>query len=351
MTNGAPENLTSAQLAAHTARPEGDLSAYRGPKVLLVGCGGCGINIARMIAKSSGANMFFVDTGPGNTFPGESLFTIGKGEGSGGVQFKNAEAAIKKIPSMQIDPDHQPDIAIICHSFSGGSGSFIGPYVAKTFLARGVQCVVIGVLDSGSVIQAENTIMTLSNLKTVAEKSGRTVDVMALDNKTASMEEVNEIARTKGSALVRLLTAPTMEIDRNDRRHFLDGTATHDAPAGLRLINVYEGELPKDETLPLFPELDTEVVESVLHIRGRDGERTIAFPDVPELTHFRKDGYFISGKVPMVGVTTSNLSPLNGPLEKIAALNERIGTQSKLGSPTLNLPTGRKKKNDTAGFF
>ena len=353
-TSGLPTFAAGAAAtrpASNPIRKPDDLTPYRGPKVLLVGCGGCGINIARIISKSSTAHTFFVDTGPGNTYPGENLFVIGKGEGSGGVQMKNAEAAIKKIPTMHIEPDQVPDIAIICHSLSGGSGGFIGPYVTKTFLARGIQCIVIGVLDSGSVVQAENTTGALANLKMVAENSGRTVDVMAFDNKAHSLEATNEAIRIKGAALVRLLTEPTMEIDRNDRRHFLDGAATHDAEPGLRLINVFEGSMDDDAIQPLFPDLDTDVVESVLHIRGHDGDRMVSFPAIPELTHFRKDGYFINGATPMLGVTTCNIAPLNDPLAKIEALNERIATQSKLGGAKLNLPAGTKKKRDTSGFF
>ena len=354
MNTVVPET-TSAPVSSAVPLPEtgqpADLTPYRGPKVLLVGCGGCGINIARIISKSSDAHTFFVDTGPGNTFPGESLFVIGKGEGSGGIQMKNAEAAIKKIPTMNIEPQHVPDIAIICHSLSGGSGGFIGPYVTKTFLAKGIQCIVIGVLDCGSIVQSENTVSALANLKTVAENSGRTVDIMAFDNKGSTVEEINEHIRVKGAALVRLLTAPTMEIDRNDRRHFLDGTATHDAEPGLRLINVFESNIDQDETQPLFPDLDTDVVESLLHIRGQDNGRMISFPNIPELTHFRKDGYFIQGKQPMLGVTTCNIAPLNDPLAKIAALNERVATQSKLGGATLALPQKTNKKRDTSGFF
>lgn len=347
------DNFTAPETAqvvvpAETAKP--DVSAYRGPKILLVGCGGCGINVARMISKQTGSNMFFLDTGPGNTFPGENLFVIGSGEGSGGVQDKNAMEAVKRIPSMKIEPDHVPDIAIVCHSLSGGSGSFIGPYVTKHFLSQGIQCVVIGVLDSGSATQAQNTVQSLSNLKTVAEKSGSTVDIMAFDNKSGTLAELNTIIGLKGSALVRLLTAPTMEIDRNDRRHFLDGTATHGAESGLRLINVYAGQIPNDQTQPIFPSTATDVFESVLHIRGRDNGVPVDFPNIPELTHFRKDGYFLEGKIPMLGLVTANLSPLNDPLKKIADLQDRIDTHSKMGTEKLALPA-KGKKNTTAGFF
>ena len=356
MTSTIPEThvpvTTTPDLPRSTGKSSpSDLDPYRGPKVLLVGCGGCGINVARIISKVSGANTFFVDTGPGNTFPGESLFVIGKGDGSGGVQMKNAEAAIKKIPTMNIDPQHMPDIAIICHSLSGGSGGFIGPYTTKTFLSKNIQCIVIGVLDHSSVGQAENTVSALSNLKTVAEGSGRTVDIMAFDNRQGTIEEINDVIRAKGAALVKLLTAPTMEIDRNDRRHFLDGTATHDAEPGLRLINVYSGKIDPAEKQPLFPDLDTDVVESLLHIRSQSEGRMVSFPDIPELAHFRKDGYFIEPSPPMLGVTTCNIGPLNDPLAKIAALNERVSTQSKLGGVALALPQKTNKKRDTSGFF
>lgn len=348
-TFAAPENLSEEQLAVVSKHDPMQNDDYRGPRTLIVGCGGCGINLARLVAADSGANTLLVDTGRANVRPHENVFVIGDGDGSGGVQDKNAENAVKQLPAIDPDQMGKTDIAVVTFSMSGGSGSFIGPYVIKTLLSRGIQCVAMGLMDYSSLMQAENTLSALDNLDALAVKAKVTLPMMVFDNRALSRDAMNAVIADKGRILIRLLMENAMEVDRNDRRHFLDGTVTHEAKPGLRLLNVFESNLSSDGQ-PLFPTKDTEIFDSILHIRGEKNGRLVDFEKIPELAHFRKDGHFVSSEKPVLGLITADLSCVNAPLKKITDLQERHAVHNKLGGPAgIALPKSGSSK--TKKFF
>lgn len=97
--------------------------AFSSPKVLVIGAGGCGINLVRHIKSRLNDDLvpfIYCDTSMANSRPGEHINVITGGSGSGGVRAANAAALQKEIATLDETALPHADIVITLHSLAGG---------------------------------------------------------------------------------------------------------------------------------------------------------------------------------------------------------------------------------------
>ena len=327
--------VTEAPTTSTATTPAERNPAYTAPSVVVCGAGGCGINIARMVAHHLKQNadatnqhqdvpVKFFDTSMANTRPGESVSVITGGSGSGGVRAANAAAIQKEVAALGDDVLVKADVAIVISSLSGGTGSVLSPMIAREYAKRGSRVVVVSVADSQAELFARNTENTLKTLTAVAENNGIYLPVMLFDNDTLSRPEVDALASYDVATLVELLHGEATEVDRNDRLNFLNGKVTFNAAVGLKLLSVYENHYESGAAQPLFSHDQTEQYDAVLNVGG-----PALVSGVPQYTRFRKDGIYTKRTVPTMGLISSNLEPINALLNRIDTILHVTKTQAK----------------------
>ena len=331
MVSDAPLASTNVD-AAKAVSPN---PAYTAPTIVVCGAGGCGINIARIVARNLKAStdadgvdqsvpVKFFDTSMANSRPGETVSIITGGHGSGGVRATNAAAIQKEVAALGENDLPKADVAILICSLSGGTGSVLGPILAREYAKRNARVVIAVVADSQAELFARNTENTMKTLTAIAENNNIYLPTMLYDNDTLPRTQVDALAGRDIAVLVDLLHSEATEVDKNDRLNFLNGTTTFSAPAGLKLLSVFENSYVSDRPQPLFSHDSTEQYDAILNI----GAPELAI-NAPTYTRFRKDGIFTRHSDAIMGLISSNLAPLNTLLSRIDTILHVTKTQAK----------------------
>jgi len=247
------------------------------PTVCIFGCGGGGINTARRALPEfkNNATYRYLDTSKrANLMPGEDAIIMGSGDGSGAVRIENADAVIKAIASLSDEELGLADVNIVAFSASGGSGSVIGPLLIKDIAGRRKRLVIALVISSSqSRVHTNNTLKTLQSLRSITDDIGLYLPISIFDN-NVGVKEVDQVMPYKLARLVDLLTAPTIEIDKNDRLNWINAPKTLGSSlSGLRLLYVtttHDG--PKCPDVEVRPSTQNHIYDSLLAIRTEDYE-------------------------------------------------------------------------------
>jgi hypothetical protein len=254
------------------------VSANAPPTVAVLGCGGGGINTVRRALPGilGRVSYRYLDTSKrANLQVGEDAIIIGPGDGSGGVRGENADAAVKHIASLSDADLGLADINIIVFSASGGSGSVIGPLLIGDIASRRKRLVIaVTISSTQSKMHTKNTLKTLQSLRNIADNASLYLPITIFNN-NAGMQVVDKQAPYKLNRLVDLLTAPTVEIDKNDRLNWINVPKTLEEPlAGLRLLYVTTATgVAEDTSAEIWPKAPANYIyDSVLAIRAGDYE-------------------------------------------------------------------------------
>lgn len=272
------------------------------PSLNIIACGGAGINILRHALPMITGRVTFsrLDTSEANLRVGETANIIGGG-GSGLVRGLNADVAVRTIAGLSDESLGLADVNIVIFSLSGGSGSVIGPLLIGDIAGRRKRLVIALTISSmQSEKHTNNTLQTLQSLRKITENTGLYLPISIFNNLTAGQRAVDEALPYKLSRLVDLLTAPTVEIDKNDRLHWLNVPKTLETPlVGLRLlyVNATNGQKECANT-EIWPENTGHIYDSVLAINTEQ----YAVGDRPR-ARVSFEGLFSTIKlVPMYGV-------------------------------------------------
>lgn len=208
------------------------------PSVNIIGCGGAGINMLRHVvsAVTGRATHRYIDTSYSNLKAGEEVIII-NGDGSGGLRKENAPLVNQKLSGYTGEQLNLADINIIVFSLSGGSGSVLGPLLIKEISRRKKLTVAIVIASSEDQIHTENTLNTLKSLESITAADNIYLPIMIFNN-AYGRQVVNKHLPFKLERLVDLLTLPAIEIDKNDRLHWINVPKISGAAGGLRLLYV-----------------------------------------------------------------------------------------------------------------
>lgn len=217
-------------------------------------CGGLGLNIGQenedlCNAKEPGmAEMTFtyIDTSRSNirkVMDQSKVYLFDDMDGSGKVRAENHQAI--GDCALDILQKHKPlDLNIVLHSAAGGSGSVIGPTLAKVLLEKGKNVIVIMVGSANTTIEANNTIKTIKSYQAISEMINESVPAIYFENEKTpvSRQKVDEQIGHALGALAVLFSGQNSELDSRDLfnwAHFSRPGVTTFGPqlAHLSLVN------------------------------------------------------------------------------------------------------------------
>lgn len=201
-------------------------------KVVLLGCGGAGINLAKRFINRgqegfATLDVRLVDTSksnlPKDVDPGK-MYIFEDMDGNGKLRSSENYTTINER-TREILQHVQPsnDIVIVLHSASGGSGSVIGPLLVGEMLKKGT-IVIVGLVGStDSRIEAQNTVNTLKSYENIANKTERPIAVMYDENThDKSRAQVDRDMESNIVLLSLFFSGSNKELDMSDLRNFLD---------------------------------------------------------------------------------------------------------------------------------
>ena len=218
------------------------------PTITLVGAGGCGINLANKIMNHviseeetiSGrvTSAHVIDTCRSNMHDLHEDFKhhLLAEDGSG----KNRATHLESIQQLPMSEDIiNSDVTIIVCSLSGGSGSVIGPLIARDHKMKGSRVVVVGIVDDTSKADCMNSINSLKTLNKYANENRMYFPIMLFSNIGVGRFAVNKTVEMRVSILIEMLTSPTVsEMDLKDKLNFLSPDQVGHAPIGIYALGV-----------------------------------------------------------------------------------------------------------------
>ena len=295
------------------------------PTVSILGCGGFGINIARAVRAAIGDIVTYhnFDTSDANVLTGEPLTIVAGGRGAGQVRSTLSKEIEKTLLASTADELYLSNINIVINSLGGGSGSVIGPLLARTAVQRETRVIEVALADTASEKYTENSLSTLQTLSAIATNNDIYLPMMLFSNDNMARTDADQSIVSAVVWLVRLLTIPVREIDWSDRINWLNASKTVGVPAGLRLLHVYADVAGISDGQPFKGEVWFQsaktVYDSVLSIgvEGRDSViRTVAGPK--PLARFFKQGTATAIKLaPMCGLISGDPTPITELIKKI----------------------------------
>jgi len=192
----------------------------------IYGCGGAGINLTTTFALETSespvyavVNPVFVDTSLSNldsNISKDQCFILPDVDGSGKVRRENHRAISESVKGLL--STHEPlDFNIVVFSGSGGSGSVIGPLIARELLDKEVPFICIVVGSTESVITCENTLNTLKSLDAISKRAELPITIFYRGNDgDTKRSTVDKSIKDTIVRLMALTSGNNAELDSRD---------------------------------------------------------------------------------------------------------------------------------------
>ena len=242
-------------------------------KIIIIGCGGAGINIvndilsAQIPTEAAVIQPYFVDTSDANlnVLPEEyELFkmetiksTEDKLAGSGGERQSNVDTIkynvkvfVDNLPSKKVG-----DFYVVVGSLSGGSASVIAPLLTAELLKRDLPTLVIAVGDSKSELNNTNTTNTLQTYIAMSKMAKKPISMMYFNNtspegdENTRIETVNKLIVKNITGFAIMVSDTNQDMDYSDMSSFLDVSKykTIDVPDnGINILQFHSKRLSED---------------------------------------------------------------------------------------------------------
>lgn len=222
------------------------------PTVSIIGCGGCGTNVIKLL-NIPNVNIGIIDTSKSNllNLPDNCVIDIietdiDQAKGSGKIRGSNSDIIQQNVTGIkQLHPIS--DITIIIHSFSGGSGSVIGPLLASYLVGNNNPVIIVGVLDTVSGQDVLNTTNTIRTYQHLADENDLYFPAQLFDNKLGR-RNVDQFMVDYIKNIVRLFTSRNIhELDVSDKKNYLRPKMTGEYDPGIYMLDIYcTGQLGED---------------------------------------------------------------------------------------------------------
>ena len=255
------------------------------------GLGGAGrIAANRYATRYPNTDVITIDTTNGltRTVAGVDCIHIPNLNGSGKLRSTNIEHIQNEIANY-ISHCSFADMNIIICSLAGGSGSVIGPLLAKEILRDKKQCIFVSIVDVGSEVDINNCLNTLRSIEAVAKK-GKAYLPCSLFNNAHGRKVVDNGIDVTLDKLTTILSEQFYELDKMDRVNFFNPSNLLDyISPGVRLLNVTNQESGAwDQNLGLvIPEDVLQKLDAALIISSIEDDL-----DIKEKTSVIYRGYF-----------------------------------------------------------
>lgn len=299
-------------------------------KVIVVGSGGAGINLARsFLTDPRLTKTLYFDTSMTNTRRGEDVHIFANGSGSGSHRAENAALIEREVTQLSdeelgiTDSDH--NVAIVISSLGGGSGSVINPLLLRDYVRRGIRVIGVFVADTSSSVTAKNNHKTLQTLTSICKNNNIYLPcIMATNDHADSRTQINEAITLMVSDLIDLLTQPVYEVDRNDRLNWVNPTKIVDSSPGIKFISITSSHKFDNPKIILGAQ-SKEMVDSMLILQSQDNDAIDRKSDLPP-ARLKKTGFFYDKHQKMiVGKISSDITDINPIIDFV----EKMGNQDR----------------------
>lgn len=225
-------------------------------KILIIGAGGAGINLAKKFInrKQDGyadIDVFLIDTSKSNlppNFDDNNTYLFKDMDGNGKLRNNDNLPTIKERIKEAAQKIQKADLYIVLHSVSGGSGSIIGPLLSYELLSKGHSVIAMTIGSTDSRIEIENTIKTLKTYETLSGVLDRPFPMFYEENSIEKQRgKVDLCVETNIVYLSVFFSGNIKELDTSDLRNFLDyHRVTHFKPT-LTGLDFFTGEPKIDQ--------------------------------------------------------------------------------------------------------
>lgn len=242
--------------------------------IRIYGCGGAGISIAQQLLKyekftgsesvlfgedGGGFSISFIDTSRSNfdsissTHPG--TYVINGLDGSGQQRDLNASIVVEEIDKiLQIQTPLSANIII--HSLSGGSGSVIGPLLAKALILKKMPVVVIGIGDYSTRKFMENELATIKTYENISRQIQYPINMIYVQNEIGeTRESIDKYILDNIRDLCLLFSGTAVGLDSRDIYHFLNYNLVSDVEPMLSSLVITDNEKENSPVKSIFGEV------------------------------------------------------------------------------------------------
>lgn len=248
--------------------------------IRVFGTGGAGKTAAIRFSKLNiqGIPITTIDTsGVPVSVDGVETIKIGDLSGSGKLRKDNIDPINNFVAEYAANADFA-DINIMLMSFSGGSGSVIGPLMIDEILRQKKIAIIVGIVDTESDVDTVNGLNCLRTLDNIADNRKGYVPLILFDNNNGRGTVDRGIDKTLYH-LMMILTVPYIGLDNNDRIKFLNPVVFDTVNHGLKMLCITadeKGELPSDFGLVIPDEKAHEKIDAVMLICKEDSNLRIS---------------------------------------------------------------------------
>lgn len=302
--------------------------------VTVVGCGGCGINLARQFKDRDVLNdVLYFDTSMTNSRPGEIVHIVTNGSGSGSDRGENARDIERAVAQLNAKQLGIADVAIVIFSLAGGSGSVIGPLMIREYARQGVRVVGVAVADTSSTVGAKNTLNTLKTLTAIATNNNLYLPMIVLSNdQTNRRGEVDMAATTLIAKTIGILTARVFEVDRNDRLNWINPMKVVGSQPGLKLVAFNNADTKINPKL-IVGGTTNEMIDSLLVLQKSPDHPV----DVPlPLSRLKKVGFYTGEHPDLVGSVSSDIVAIEEIIDSVEKMFTTERAQKHTGIDRLS---------------
>lgn len=208
---------------------------------------------------------------------GVETLKIGDLSGSGKLRKDNIDP-INNFVTEYAASTAFADINILLMSFSGGSGSVIGPLLVDEILRQKKIAIIIGIVDTESDIDTVNGLNCLRTLNNLADNRKGYVPLILFDNNNGRGTVDRGIDKTMYQ-LMMMLTVPYIGLDNNDRIKFLNPVVFDTVDYGLKMLCITtdeKGMIPTDFGLVIPDDKLHEKIDAVMLICKEDSNLRIS---------------------------------------------------------------------------
>jgi len=204
----------------------------------IIGTGGAGKVAAIRFAKNHpGSKIITIDTsGVDVSIPEVKAYRIKDLNGSGKVRKGNVEA-IRNFIADFTETSKFDTVNIVIMSYSGGSGSVIGPLIVDEILRQGKIAIVFGIVDTDSEIDVINGFNCLRTLDNIVVSRKAYLPLVLFDNNFGRVEVDNGVD-TMLDYLDEILSTPYIGLDIRDRTTFLSPNVFDDIETGIKMLSL-----------------------------------------------------------------------------------------------------------------
>ena len=231
--------------------------------MVVYACGGAGTAIAAQVAASSKPQSGFcdmafryIDTSRADlssTIKQEDVHLFEGMDGSGSLRATNYPDIERRIPEI-MHKFPAGDVNIVIHSGAGGSGSVIGPLLAKALKEKGKVVIVLLIGSRASKTAALNTVKTLHSYANIATNLDSPISVYyRLNSKEMPQSKVDASMATVIVLLSALFSGCNRKLDSADLKNFIDYSKVTGHGPGLAALEITYGAAYESTGATLVP--------------------------------------------------------------------------------------------------